>query len=176
METLYAINKSSTSKCKFSDLPLLALKFTKFLMLFWSQESAFLQTLHFALLFSVKRHNSSVIFHLNLYALVKWIQSKCKFSDFWLLAWILTKFLMSFFKPQVSFPLILQHFSVSWHIIPLKFSNWNIICFGQEEPINVQFFRLLSALKKFTQFLMPFLKPKGQGLFKFYITVQCHER
>ena len=33
-ETLYAIDKSSTSKCKFSDFPLLALKFTKFLMSF----------------------------------------------------------------------------------------------------------------------------------------------
>ena len=42
----------------------------------------------------------------------------------------------------------MHHPSVSWHIIPLKFSNWNIICFGQKEPINVQFFRLLSALMK----------------------------
>ena len=42
----------------------------------------------------------------------------------------------------------MHHLSVSWHIIPLKFSNWNIICFGQKEPINVQFFRLLSALMK----------------------------
>ena len=33
-ETLYAIDKSSTSKCKFSDLPLLELTFTKFLMSF----------------------------------------------------------------------------------------------------------------------------------------------
>ena len=37
---------------------------------------------------------------------------------------------------------------MSWHIIPLKFSNWNIICFGKKEPINVQFFRLLGALMK----------------------------
>ena len=38
--------------------------------------------------------------------------------------------------------------SVSWHIIPPKFSSWNIICFGQKEPIKVQFFRFLSALMK----------------------------
>ena len=38
--------------------------------------------------------------------------------------------------------------SVSWHIIPLKLSNWNIILFGQKESINVQFFKLLSALMK----------------------------
>ena len=40
-----------------------------------------------------------------LYTLDKQIQSKCKFSDFQLLAWKLTKFLMSFFKPQVNFHL-----------------------------------------------------------------------
>ena len=28
----------------------------------------------------------------------------------------------------------------------MKFSNWNIICFAQKEPIKVQFFRLLSVL------------------------------
>ena len=36
----------------------------------------------------------------------------------------------------------MHKFSVSWHIIPLKFSNLNIICFGQKEPIKVQIFRL----------------------------------
>ena len=30
----------------------------------------------------------------------------------------------------------------------MKFSSWNIICFGQKESIKVQFFRLLSALMK----------------------------
>ena len=35
--------------------------------------------------------------------------------------------------------------SVSWNIIPLKFFNWNIICFREKEPISVKFFRLLSA-------------------------------
>ena len=37
---------------------------------------------------------------------------------------------------------------MSWHIIPLKFFSWNIICSGQKETIKVQFFRLLSALMK----------------------------
>ena len=35
--------------------------------------------------------------------------------------------------------------SVSWHVIPVKFSSSNI-CFGQKEPIKVQFVRLLSVL------------------------------
>ena len=38
----------------------------------------------------------------------KRIRSKCKFSDFRLFIWKLTKFLMSFFKPQISF---LLHFA-----------------------------------------------------------------
>ena len=51
-----------------------------------------------------------------MYALDKWIQSKCKFSDFQLLAWKLTKFLMLFFKPHVSFPLkFASTFSVMTH-------------------------------------------------------------
>ena len=40
-ETFYAIDKSSTSKCKFSDLPLLRLKFTKFLMSFLESRVSF---------------------------------------------------------------------------------------------------------------------------------------
>ena len=42
----------------------------------------------------------------------------------------------------------LHHPPVSWHIIPMKFSSWNTICFGQKETIKVQVFRLLSALMK----------------------------
>ena len=41
----------------------------------------------------------------------------------------------------------MHHPSVSWHIIPLKFPDWNIICFWQKEPIIVQFFRLSFLMK-----------------------------
>ena len=82
------------------------------------------------------------------YPLTKRIWSKYTFSDFRLLAWELIKFLMSFFKPQVSFPLnFVTPFIVMTHN-SLKISNWNIICFEQKEPMNVQFFRLLGALVK----------------------------
>ena len=54
---------------------------------------------------------------------------------------------MSFFKPQVSFHLILHQPSVSWHIISLKFSSWNIICFLQKIHQSTVF-RLLSAVMK----------------------------
>ena len=61
-------------------------------------------------------------------------------------------------------------------IILLKFSNLNSVCFGQKEPIKVQFLDFLVLKLNFTQFLMPFLKLQGQGLFKFCLSVQCHER
>ena len=41
-ETLYVIGKISTSKCKLSDLPLVTLKFTKFLMSFLEPSISFL--------------------------------------------------------------------------------------------------------------------------------------
>ena len=51
-----------------------------------------------------------------LYALDKRSTSKCKFSDFRLLDWKLTKFLISFFKPQVCFSLnFASPFSVMTH-------------------------------------------------------------
>ena len=66
VETLYAINKSSPSKCKYSDLPPLVLKFTKFFMTFLLKpRPSFLS--NFASLSSVIRGNSSVLFHLKLY-------------------------------------------------------------------------------------------------------------
>ena len=65
LKHLYAFDKSSTLKCKFSDLPLLTLKFTKLLMSFLEPRVSFLP--NFPSLVSVMRHNSSVLFHLNLY-------------------------------------------------------------------------------------------------------------
>ena len=53
-QTLYTINKSSTLKSKFSDLPLLTLKFTKFLMPFLEPKVSF--SSNFASLFSVMKH------------------------------------------------------------------------------------------------------------------------
>ena len=64
-ETLYVIDKSSTSKWKFSDFQLLALKFTKFLMSFLEPSVSF--SSNFASLLSITRHNSSLLFQLNLY-------------------------------------------------------------------------------------------------------------
>ena len=83
------------------------------------------------------RDNSSVIFRLNFYIL--WAKGANQSANF-----------KTFDCSHKNWPnsLILHHPSVPWHIIPQKFSSWNIICYGQKEPINVQFFRLLRVLMK----------------------------
>ena len=73
-----------------------------------------------------------------------------KFSDFGVVGRKLIKLFMSFYKPQVSFPLnFALSFSVSFrNIISVKLSSWKIMCLGQKDPIRVKLFRLLSALMK----------------------------
>ena len=66
---LHTFYKRSPSKCKFSDFPLLGLKFTKLLMPFLETRVSF--SSNFASLFSVMRYNSSVLFHLNFYIVWK---------------------------------------------------------------------------------------------------------
>ena len=103
-EPLYAIDKSSTSKCKFSDFPLLRLKFTKFFMSFFESRLSFF----FKLWITLQCYETWLFCTFSsksLYALDKKSQSKCKFLDFQLLAWKLSKFLKLFFNPQDSFPL-----------------------------------------------------------------------
>ena len=59
-QTLHTFYKSILSKCKFSDFPMLGLKFTNFLMLFSKQRVSF--SPKFRSFFSVMRDNSSVLF------------------------------------------------------------------------------------------------------------------
>ena len=62
-QTLHTFYKSSPSKCKFSDSPLITLKFSKFLMSFFKQKVSF--SLKFNCFSSVMRDNSSVLFSWN---------------------------------------------------------------------------------------------------------------
>ena len=64
---------------------------------------------------SVMRHNSSVLFHLKLYML--WTKGAHQNANFQTCKKLkLTKFLMSFFKPRVNFPLnFASPFSVITH-------------------------------------------------------------
>ena len=85
---------------------------------------------------------------------------------------------MSFFKPQVSFLLnFASPFSVMTHnsceIFQLKHYS---ICFGQKEPINTQFFRLLSALTKVYPISYTIFETTRSEFIQFCITLQCHER
>ena len=59
-QTLHTFDKNVPSKCKFSDFPLLELKFIKFLMSFFKQKVSF--SSKFGSLFSVMRDNSSALF------------------------------------------------------------------------------------------------------------------
>ena len=86
-QTLHTFYKSSPSKCKFSDFPLLGLKFTKFLMSFFKQKDSFLQSLD---LFSVSGEIILLyFFQLKLYMLLRKIahqsanfpNSLCHFSS-----------------------------------------------------------------------------------------------
>ena len=70
------------------------------------------------------------------------------------------------------FTYILHQLSVSWQIIPLKFSSWSITLWTKRDHQITNF----QISECFNEFLMPVLKPKGHSLFKFCITVQCHER
>ena len=64
-QTLHTFDKNIPSKYKFSDFPLLELKFINFLMPFFKQKVSF--SSKFGSLFSVMRDNSSALFWLKLY-------------------------------------------------------------------------------------------------------------
>ena len=102
VQVLQTLDKNSPWKCKFSDFPLLELKFTKFLVLFFSnKKSVFLQSLDQS---SVSWEITFLyFFSSNSICYWKSSTSKCKFSDLLLLALKFTKFLMLFLKPKVSF-------------------------------------------------------------------------
>ena len=92
---------------------------------FETTRSKFIQILHhcsvswkitplhfFASPFSVMKDNSSVFFYLRPLYFGQKEPVKVRLSDFWVVGWKVTKFLMSCLKLQVSFSLILHHSSV----------------------------------------------------------------
>ena len=59
------------------------------------------------------------------------------FSDFWVVGWKFTKFLMSYLRPKVSFSLNFSSlFNVMGGNSSVKFS-WNIKSFWKKEPIKL---------------------------------------
>ena len=86
------------------------------------------------------------------------------------------KFLTSILEDK-SIPLqIFRHFI---SVIPHNSSeifNWCIFYFGQKYPIKVPILTLLSALVKIFQIPHVIFQTTGQFFFKFWLTLQCHER
>ena len=84
-----------------------------------------------------------------MHALDKRIQSKCKFLDFQLLAWKLTKFVMSFFNPEVSFR---WNFTTNFSVMIHNSSEMLYLkqyMFWTERTHQCTIFRLIGALMKF---------------------------
>ena len=88
---------------------------------------------NFELLFSVTKDNSTVLFYLNPLYLRKKEPIKVKFSDFWVLGWKITKFLMSKLKLQVRFSflyssvmqrLLTAHFFDFWLLLLKVYRNF----------------------------------------------------
>ena len=65
--SIFIIDESSTSQCKFSDFPMLTLKFTKFIMSFLEPRTSVYS--NFGSSFSVMRDNYSPFFRLKLHML-----------------------------------------------------------------------------------------------------------
>ena len=76
------------------------------------------------------------IFSWNFILFDKRSTSQCKFPGFRLLTRKMAKFLVSFFRPRVTFHVdCFHHCSVSW-ITPLYFCSSNLLFFGQKDPIK----------------------------------------
>ena len=65
--------------------------------------------------------------------------------------------------------------SVSWQIVSLKFSSWNIISFEQKQPINVQVFKLWSPLMNVHPLLLAIFETTRSEFVQFCITLWCHQ-
>ena len=172
-QTLHTFHKNIPSKYKFSDFPLLELKFIKFLCHFSNKKWVFLQSLD----------HSSVSWEITLlrffswnfiYAIDKSSTSKCKFSDFPLLALKLTKFAMSFLKPRASFSsnftslstLMGDNSSVLFHL--------KLYMLSTKGTNQVQIFSQMLALK-LTKFLVIFQATSQFSLQLRFGTKKAHQ-
>ena len=121
------------------------IKFTKF-MSFLKARASFSSNFASSSLVSVMRDNSSVHFHLKLYMLsTKGTHQSASFQTFNCWYENLTKLLMSFFKPQVSFPL---NFASPFSVMALNSSEIFLLkhyALDRKSPLKYKFsdFRVL---------------------------------
>ena len=161
---------------KFLDFWVVGWKFTKFLMSFLEPRVSF--SFNFASLFSARKHNSSVFFHLNVICfgqkdLIKVqifrLSTACMKINQIPYA-IFQATCQSSFKICINFQCHNTQFLWNFQIEKLYFldkkspSMYNFQTFecSNESPPNS-----LNAI---------FETPRSQGLFNFCITVQCHDR
>ena len=71
---------------------------------------------------------------------------------------------------------ILHYLSVSWHIIPLRFSSWNILCIGQKKSIKSTIFQNFECFNEISLNSSCHFRNHKVREFKFCIAVQYHER
>ena len=124
----YMLWTKKPSKCNFSDLNALMKVHPIPHAIFETTRSGFIQILHH---FSVSWKITPRYFcSSNLVYFGQKEPIEKKFSDFWVVRWKLTKFLMSYFKLQVSFSLnFVSLFSVMGDNSSVLF-GWNFIWFG----------------------------------------------
>ena len=122
------------------------------------------------IIFEIKSHfsrrNSPVFFLAQtLHTFYESSPSKCKFSDFPLLALKLTKLLMSFLKQKVSFS---SKFASLFSIMREFFCTFLVetLCYRQRQHIKVHIFRLAIACVEIRQIPQVIFGTKSQ-LFNF---------
>ena len=103
-----------------------------------------------------------------MYVLDKRIRSKCKFADFRLLTWKLTKFLKSFLKPQVSFSL---NFASPFSVI---IQNPSEIFWLKHYILRIKKAHQCTIFQTFECSIMK-VHPISHAIFETTI-FQCHER
>ena len=81
---------------------------------------------------------------------------------------------MSFGNEQSVFLQTLHHYSVSRDVTLLFFFIWIFACFGQTDPIKVQFFGLSTSRMKINQISYVIFQPTSQFPLKLCNTLQCH--
>ena len=130
------MDKRIPSKSQFWDFQVLWWTFSIFLMSLSKPQVSF--SSNFALLFSVVKDNSSVLFKAKRYILcTKGTNQSGNFENFECSGQNSPNS-CHFWNNKSVFLQILHHSSVSWDITPLYFFSWNFIYFQQKEPIKVQ--------------------------------------
>ena len=103
---------------------------------------------NFASLSSGMRDNCSVLFYLKLYMLSTKGTHQVQIFRLSTACIKINKILCQFSSYESVFTKILHHLLVSWYIIPLKFSTWNITLwtYRANQSIHLQIFKCFNEI------------------------------